>query len=153
GPPPPPPPPPPGPPQPQWGWQQKPVQLHPNGNWRKCLEVRGSWFQNGTPVDIFECNGSPGQNWVLNPGSTKVQVAGQPFCLDAGEWPNDGTQLKIWNCYDGLPAQQWFYTDDKRVALKDSGKCVDLTNGDTCNGNILQLWQCLNFDTNQIWNS
>jgi hypothetical protein len=29
--------------------------------------------------------------------------------------------MKIWNCYDGLASQSWFYTDDKRIALKDKG--------------------------------
>lgn len=37
--------------------------------------------------------------------------------------------MKIWQCYDNLPAQQWFYTGDNRVALTNRGLCLDLTNG------------------------
>ncbi|TFK23371.1 carbohydrate-binding module family 13 protein, partial [Coprinopsis marcescibilis] len=140
---PPPPPPPPG------GWRQ--VQLHPNGNWRKCLDVQGAKFENGTPVDVFDCNGTPAQNWIINPGNTKVQVAGQNFCLDAGDWPGDGTKMKIWQCYDNVPAQSWFYTDDKRISLTNRGQCLDLTNGDTCSGNIMQIWGCSYNNANQVW--
>ncbi|KAF6763220.1 ricin B lectin domain-containing protein [Ephemerocybe angulata] len=156
GPPPPPPPPPPGPPgppPPPPPPPQKPVQLHPNYNWKKCLDVQGGRFANGVPVDIFDCNGTPAQNWIINPGNTRVQVAGQNFCLDAGEWPNYGTKMKIWSCYDNLPAQNWYYTDDKRIALANKGFCLDLTNGDTSNYNVMQIWGCTNGNVNQIWST
>jgi hypothetical protein len=35
--------------------------------------------------------------------------------------PADGVQLKIWQCFDHLPAQQWFYTADSRIALEGKG--------------------------------
>ena len=35
-------------------------------------------------LDSYDCNGTPAQNFVLNKGSTKVQVSGTGFCLDAG---------------------------------------------------------------------
>jgi len=31
--------------------------------------------------------------------------------------PANGDQLKIWECYDNLPAQQWYYTPDNRIVL------------------------------------
>ncbi|KAH6885094.1 hypothetical protein BKA70DRAFT_1574559 [Coprinopsis sp. MPI-PUGE-AT-0042] len=70
-------------------WPTASVQstIHPgsnNLNLGKCLEVRGAVFANGTPVQIYDCNGTPAQNWILNRGSTKVQLAGTSFCLDAG---------------------------------------------------------------------
>ncbi|RXW16373.1 hypothetical protein EST38_g9483 [Candolleomyces aberdarensis] len=139
---------PPPPPPPQWG---KRIQLHPNWNWGKCLDVRGAVFANGTPVDIFDCNGTPAQNWIINPGSTKVQLADTNFCLDAGDWPSSGTQLKIWTCYNNLPAQQWWYTDDKRIALQGRGFCLDLTNGGTWNYNVMQIWNCTPNNQNQVW--
>lgn len=37
--------------------------------------------------------------------------------------------MKIWQCYDGLAAQQWYYTGDNRIALTNQGLCLDLTNG------------------------
>lgn len=80
------------------------TQIHPNGDTSKCLDVQGGVFANGTPVQMlvsyasygsivvyadilsisYDCNGTPAQNWVINSGSTAVQVAGQNYCIDAG---------------------------------------------------------------------
>lgn len=50
----------------------------------KCLDVRGGLLQNGTPVQLYDCNGSPGQNWVYHRGTGQVRVKGTDFCLDSG---------------------------------------------------------------------
>ena len=65
--------------------------------------------------------------------------------------PANGVGMKIWQCFDGLPAQQWFYTDDNRIALENQGQCLDLTNGSTNDGTIMQIWACTDQDTNQVW--
>ena len=36
--------------------------------------------------------------------------------------PGSGILMKIWECYDNLPAQAWYYTDDERIALAGQGK-------------------------------
>lgn len=89
--------------------------------------------------DRYDCNSTQSQQWVINRGSTKVQLAGTNFCLDGDscQWPDsqpvrcilttcfidpvDGTRLKIWHCYDNLQAQKWYYTNDNRIALEDQG--------------------------------
>jgi hypothetical protein len=40
--------------------------------------------------------------------------------LIAGPWYN-GRKMKIWKCYDNLPQQTYWYTNDGRIALKDKG--------------------------------
>ncbi|KAJ3525566.1 hypothetical protein NM688_g8384 [Phlebia brevispora] len=125
--------------------------IHPNGNPNKCLDVEGANYQNGTPVDIYDCNGTGAQNWVINSGTTAVQVAGTNYCLDAGSNPGDGTQMKIWECYSGLMQQTWYYTGDNRISLQGQGQCLDLTNGNSNDGNVMQIWECTNGNTNQIW--
>ncbi|KAF8960460.1 ricin B lectin domain-containing protein [Flammula alnicola] len=125
--------------------------IHPNFNTAKCMDVRGANFANGTPVQIYDCNGTPAQSWTIRRGSTKVQVTGTNFCLDAGTNPANGIGLKIWQCYDNLPAQQWYYTEDNRIALEGQGFCTDLTNGIQTNSNQLQTWQCTDNNVNQIW--
>ncbi|KXN92874.1 hypothetical protein AN958_07083 [Leucoagaricus sp. SymC.cos] len=99
----------------------------------------------------FDCNGTPAQLWVLNQNQTAVRLANSPFCLDAGATPGNGTPMKIWECFDNLPAQQWFLTVDDRIALFNQGLCLDLTNGDLTNTNVVQTWKCTNGDVNQIW--
>ena len=60
--------------------------------------------------------------------------------------------MKIWQCYDGLAAQQWYYTNDQRIALEGNStyqrnsmrsrllttpmlaQCLDLTNGNAADG-------------------
>lgn len=78
--------------------------------------------------------------------------------------------MKIWQCYDNLPAQQWFYTNDNRIRLNGKGsssriynlhyseldrrflaECVDLPNGVLTNSNQLQTWHCSTGNNNQVW--
>ncbi|KAJ3555746.1 hypothetical protein NM688_g2403 [Phlebia brevispora] len=127
------------------------VQLHPNGDTSKCLDVESANYANGTPVDIYDCNGTGAQNWIINEGTTAVQVAGTNYCLDAGDSPENGTQMKIWECYSGLAAQTWYYTSDNRISLQNQGFCLDLTNGSSDDGNVMQIWECTDDDTNQVW--
>ncbi|TRM61545.1 ricin B lectin domain-containing protein [Schizophyllum amplum] len=125
--------------------------LHPNGNTGKCLDVQGNVQENGTPVDVYDCNGTSAQNWVLNRGSTHVRLAGTDLCLDAGSNIGNGMQMKLWQCYDGLAQQTWYWTDDNRIAVQGYGQCLDLTSGVSSNGNIVQSWTCTDGNTNQIW--
>ncbi|TFK65366.1 carbohydrate-binding module family 13 protein [Pluteus cervinus] len=117
----------------------------------KCLEIPNADYANGTPVEIHDCGPASNQFWFIQPGETKVQVAGTNFCLDAGSSPQSGVGLKIWQCYDNLPAQDWYLTADNRIALTNQGQCVDLTNGNSTNGVQVQTWQCTDNNNNQVW--
>ncbi|KAF8981382.1 hypothetical protein BDQ17DRAFT_1337346 [Cyathus striatus] len=117
------------------------VAIHPNGNTNKCLDVKGAVYANGTPVQIYDCNGTPAQSWSINRGGTQIRVAA----------PANGVGMKIWTCYDNLPAQTWTYTTSNTIALSVQGQCLDLTNGSLTNGNQVQTWQCTASNTNQIW--
>jgi len=129
-----------------------PLLLHPNGDTNFCLDIQGGVFADGTPVQIFECNGTPAQKWVINEGNTKVRAFGTNFCLDAGSTPANGVGMKIWQCFN-IPAQAWFYTPalDDRITLAGTGLCLDLTNGVHIDANPVQTWQCSTGNTNQIW--
>jgi Ricin-type beta-trefoil lectin domain-like len=83
--------------------------------------------------------------------------------------PADGVKMKIWQCYDNLPAQQWDYSIFNRITLANTGMCppffilgpgphghllglcLDLTDGNTANGNRLQTWTCSDNNSNQLW--
>ncbi len=66
--------------------------------------------------------------------------------------PANGVGLKIWECFAGLPQQQWFLTDDNRIAVENLGLCLDLTDGNTADGTQVQTWACTANDDNQVWN-
>ena len=38
--------------------------------------------------------------------------------------PSNDTPMKIYTCYDNLPAQQWYYTNDKRIVLGEQGRKI-----------------------------
>ncbi|KAF5314528.1 hypothetical protein D9611_007093 [Ephemerocybe angulata] len=90
---------------------------------------------NGSAVQIGHFDGkdrasNQASNWTLNRGPTKVKLTMRPdFCLDAGTNPTNGTLMKVWQCYDNLPAQAWYWTDDNRLALEGQGFCLDLPSG------------------------
>ena len=127
------------------------VTIHPNGNTKYCLDVQGNVRANGTPVQVYECNGTGAQQWTVKKGSGAVQLAGTNYCLDAGSNPGNGIKMKIWQCYSGIPAQSWYYTDDNRIAVEGKGQCLDLTDGKASNANILQTWECSTGNNNQAW--
>ncbi|KAL0947113.1 hypothetical protein HGRIS_013248 [Hohenbuehelia grisea] len=127
------------------------VRIHPGGSNTKCLDVAANVQANGTPVQIYDCNGTGAQNWLIIGGTTQVRLAGTNFCLDAGSTPGNGVEMKIWECFDNLPAQTWFYTSDQRIALKGQGQCLDLPNGNLSLGTHVQTWQCTSNNANQVW--
>ncbi|KAH6906254.1 G-X-X-X-Q-X-W domain-containing protein [Coprinopsis sp. MPI-PUGE-AT-0042] len=147
---------------PTGAWPTRPSQvIHPDGDKSKCLDVRGAVFENGTPVQIYDCNGSAAQKWVFNVGSPHVPVrlAGTNFCLDAGSNPynSQGVKLKIWDCYDGLLQQDWYHSPaNGKIVLSQiragiNGFCLDVTDGRFENSNEVQVWECTENNANQKW--
>ncbi|WP_347232286.1 RICIN domain-containing protein [Streptomyces sp. Root66D1] len=109
-----------------------------------CLDVQGGGKTNGTPVQIFTCNGGAAQKWELEGGEEDLHLRNvNSFkCLDvAGNGSANGTKIQIWDCY-GSKGQSW--KGDVRAAspLKSltTGKCLDLSaftkSTDT------RLWDC-----------
>jgi len=131
-----------------------PTEIHPIGDETKCVDVRGAVFANGTPVQIYDCNGSSAQKWLLHKYNTKVQLAGTNFCLDSGTNPINGSKMKIWQCFDNLAAQAWYYDDNGNIKLPTLNQCLDVTDGQFVNSNPLQVWQCAapaGFNANQVF--
>ncbi|KAF8952331.1 ricin B lectin domain-containing protein [Flammula alnicola] len=129
------------------------VSIHPNGTTSQCLDVQGAQFANGTPVQIYDCNGTAAQRWVVTKGgnSTRVALAGTNFCLDAGTNPANGTGMKIWTCFNNLAAQTWMYTDANEIKLASDDLCLDLPNGSLTNGNRIQTASCDIAHLDQVW--
>jgi hypothetical protein len=72
----------------------------------RCLDINGNGTANGTQVELWDCNGAGGQNWVQQAdGSLLNPQSGR--CLDdpSGNTAN-GTRLQIWDC-NGSAAQKF----------------------------------------------
>ncbi|KIM35511.1 carbohydrate-binding module family 13 protein [Hebeloma cylindrosporum] len=105
-------------------YQTRPRSISPVRSTSKCLDVRGGVLANGTPVQIYDCNGTGAQKWVIKRGGQQIRLSGTSFCLDAGSNPASGVAMKIWTCYDNLAAQQWTYTPDNLIILTNKGWCT-----------------------------
>ncbi|KAL1746240.1 ricin B lectin domain-containing protein [Schizophyllum fasciatum] len=128
------------------------VYIHPNGNTNFCLGTSGTG--NGALVDIFDCTTKTAStpSWSLNSDRQRFQLDGTQMCLDAGVDIGDGVSMKIWQCYDNLPQQQWSYNSgDQHFSVGSGTECLDLRDGVLANGAATQTWQCSSANTNQKW--
>ncbi|MFJ9866188.1 RICIN domain-containing protein [Streptomyces sp. NPDC101165] len=128
-----------------------PLEIQVPGAAGKCLDVQGSGKANGTPVQIYTCNGSSAQKWqlwgVYDGHYTLLNVNAQK-CLEVLNGANaNGTKIQIRDC-GSSKAQQWTFNvraaDELRNIATD--KCLNLAafdNGkdaqlNTCNGSNAQ---------------
>ncbi|WP_436847438.1 RICIN domain-containing protein [Streptomyces aureus] len=110
----------------------------------KCLDVQGGKKDNGTPVQVYTCNGSAAQKWVLLGSEDKLhlQNVNSLKCLDvAGNDTANGTKIQISSCKES-PSQTWASELRGATSLKSvgTGKCLDLHTFD--NGNDAKLYTC-----------
>ncbi|MFD9062772.1 ricin-type beta-trefoil lectin domain protein [Kitasatospora purpeofusca] len=71
----------------------------------KCLDVTGANTENGSPVNVWDCNGSAAQTWVAGPYPGTLKNPNADKCLDAGAGATAGGRLVIQDCHDGAGAR------------------------------------------------
>ncbi|MFF5962946.1 ricin-type beta-trefoil lectin domain protein [Streptomyces collinus] len=127
------------------GWiGDSPVAIQVPGAAGSCLDVAGGAKTNGTPVQIYTCNGGAAQQWTLegSEGDLYFRNVGSLKCLDvAGNASVNGTKIQIYDCYKSK-GQSW--KGDVRAAgpLKSvsTGKCLDLSA--FAKSTDARLWDC-----------
>src|SRR6185437_712682 len=95
-------------------------------NSQKCLDIKAASTANGTPLEIFTCNGGNNQAWAWGNGTTSGGGGGT-----GGGTVKDSGQLK-----SGLTAKQL---------------CLDAKGNTAANGTIAQTYLCNSKDTAQQW--
>ena len=132
------------------GSQAVPSTIALGVNTAKCMDVRAASTANGTAVQIYDCNGTPAQEFSYSAGAVSV-LGGK--CLDVtGGSTANGTKLQIWDCAAGNKNQAWAFNGAQLVWSGGGGsKCVDLSGGSQGNGTQLQLWDCDASNKNQQW--
>ena len=111
-----------------------------------CLDVRGASSADGTPVQVYTCNGTSAQQWTVESNGT-LQSLGK--CLDvAGAGTANGTLVQLYTC-NGTGAQTWQAQSNGELVNPNSGKCLDDT-GFGGSGTQVQIWACGD-STNQVW--
>ncbi|GAA4835853.1 arabinofuranosidase catalytic domain-containing protein [Kitasatospora terrestris] len=120
------------------------------GTLGRCLDATGNGTANGTPLQLWDCNGGGAQKWIQQAdGSLLNPQSGR--CLDD---PNgntaNGTRLQLWDC-NGAGAQKFTVNGGGPVAAP-GGQCVDVAADDSgTNGTAVQLWNCQSYAVDQHW--
>ncbi|MGA5317179.1 lectin [Streptomyces pseudogriseolus] len=113
----------------------------------KCVDVAGANTANGTPVQLYDCNGTTAQRWTVGSDGT-IRALGK--CLDvASGGTADGTPVQLWDC-NGTAAQRWVVTAARDIVNPQADKCLDVTGNNSANGTRLQIWTCAG-TANQKW--
>jgi len=82
-----------------------------------------------------------------------VLTAGNGNCLTASS-NADGASVVIQECGNATDANSWLVPNGESNVgtLQIFGdKCLDVTNGNTADGTLLQIWTCAEGNTNQMW--
>lgn len=117
----------------------------------KCVDIAGANSGNGTPVQLYDCNGTAAQQWNVGSDGT-LQALGK--CLDVTSGGTaggtaDGTPAQLWDC-NGTAAQRWNVTAAHDIVNPQADKCLDATGNSSANGTRLQIWTCTGA-ANQKW--
>ena len=111
-----------------------------------CLDVRSASTADGTPVQVYTCNGTGAQQWTVETNGT-VQALGK--CLDvSGAGTANGTKVQLYTC-NGTGAQQWQAQSNGELVNTNSNACLDDT-GYGGSGTQVQIWACGD-TSNQQW--
>ncbi|MFB8246763.1 ricin-type beta-trefoil lectin domain protein [Streptomyces sp. NPDC055952] len=111
----------------------------------KCLDAEGGRTASGTPVQIYTCNNSSGQQWQLraaSPDTYSLVNYKSGKCLDVeNSNPANGTKIQIWTCNDSK-AQEWELDVRAAGELRNvaTDKCLDLNKFE--NSHNAWLWGC-----------
>jgi predicted alpha-1,2-mannosidase len=106
----------------------------------KCVDVKNSSAADGTPVQLYTCNGTNAQKWTVT-GDGTLTAFGK--CLDVTtSGTANGTKVQLYRC-NGTGAQQWTYdATAKSLTNPESGKCLDDPDSTTTDGTQLQIYTC-----------
>ncbi len=115
------------------------------GGGGKCLDVNGGATDNGTKVQLWDCNGSRAQAWTAV-GGQLIGPGGK--CLDvSANNQSPGTIVQLWDC-NGTGAQTWSWSGS---TLRSSGGfCLDASGARSDDGTQIIIWDC-NGGANQGW--
>lgn len=115
----------------------------------KCLDVAGAASADGTPVQLYDCNGTGAQQWTVG-GDGTIRALGK--CLDVtGGSTADGAKTQLWTCTGGAN-QKWTVTAAHDIVNPQANKCLDVTDNNSANGSRIQIWSC-GGGANQKWNA
>lgn len=113
----------------------------------RCVDIPGANPVDGARLQMYDCNGTPAQQWTIN-GDGTVRAMGK--CMDAAAAGTaNGTPIQLYTC-NGTSAQRFTLTAAGDLVNVAANRCVDIVDRNTANGALLQLWDCTG-GSNQKW--
>ncbi|SEN90580.1 lectin [Actinacidiphila rubida] len=104
-----------------------------------CLDDANSATADGTHAQIWGCDSTYAQDWIIASDST-LRTLGK--CLDvSNSGTTNGTLVQLWTC-NGTGAQKWTPGANGSLVNPQSGLCLDVPNSSTTNGTQVQLYTC-----------
>jgi GH25 family lysozyme M1 (1,4-beta-N-acetylmuramidase) len=112
----------------------------------ECLNDSGNSSADGTPVNIWTCNGSTSQQWTLAQDQT-LRIHGKCLAV-SGSAKTAGSKVVLATC-SGFASQRWTVGTGAQLINGTAGKCLGGsaagTNGaqawiSSCNGKVNQKW-------------
>ncbi|MEU6280835.1 LamG-like jellyroll fold domain-containing protein [Streptomyces sp. NPDC047028] len=114
-----------------------------------CLDVRGYNTDDGTPMEIYTCNGTHAQRFSLLTDNT-LRVYGKCVTVAQGGTA-DHTPVELDHC-TGSAAQQWTPSGTGSLTNPQSGRCLDDPSASTATSTQVQIYTC-NGTAAQNWTS
>jgi Ricin-type beta-trefoil lectin domain len=111
-----------------------------------CADVTNGSLAAGTPVQAYDCNAEPNQQFELN-GTTIYALGGQT-CLDVPGFATGSMAVQSNPC-NFSASQVWFVYRGRIISATGFGTCLDATNMangtqlvvNPCSGATSQQWQ------------
>jgi ricin-type beta-trefoil lectin protein len=123
----------------------------------KCIDDDHGRTANGTHIQMWDCIGSPSQQWTAFPdGSLRVYgkcltAITTEYHADDARTPFPGAKAQLSDCV-GASWQQWYRGPNDSLVVEDTGFCLDDPLSNAGNGTQLQIWTCNGTDA-QRWNA
>jgi alpha-tubulin suppressor-like RCC1 family protein len=112
----------------------------------KCIDDNGDSRANDTKIVMWDCNGTPEQNWTIEPDGT-IRINRK--CMDIyRDQKGNKAQVDLWTC-TGRANQQW-HPDKGALVNPVSHKCLDDPRFNTTDGTQLEIYTC-DGGRNQQW--
>lgn len=121
----------------------------------RCLEITGNVTTAGAPIQLWDCNGLGGQEWVPQPdGTLKNPLSGMCLTSRNAQTAN-GTRLEIQPCTSAA-SQRFIVTPgllfDETPINAPGANCVDVIGANNgSNGTRVVSWDCLREANDQSW--
>ncbi|KAF9263020.1 hypothetical protein L218DRAFT_988002 [Marasmius fiardii PR-910] len=126
----------------------------------KCIDLTNGNITNGNQLQVWTCDpNNSNQQWspapvvVVPPPPVRIIAngGGNFSCMSAAS-NVDGASVLLDSCNDDFA---WFIPSSGStgpITTIDKMRCLDVRDGNPSNGNLLQIWTCIEGSPNQLWN-